>query len=224
MAGKGRLPRVHEWIWPDNATPAFSYQCRLLCEMRSGIAKLSVQIMNETEEITTSPAQLMRIAGDVAGVCGEIVRKTAIIIEGRQYIRVEGWQALATAHGCIAGSRPVEKVDTGYRAIGELRRISDGALLAIAEGFVGEDEIVWFGGINQKGKKYERRHEYSIRAMASTRAISRVCRSAFAHVVVLIDAELQTIPAEEMDSDAPAPKSEDVNRQLQEAAQRRRPR
>jgi hypothetical protein len=187
--------------------------------------------MNEqTEEIQApaTPAQLMQIAGDVASVCGEIVRKTALLIKGRQYIRVEGWQALATAHGCIAGSRAIEKVETGYRAIGELRRISDGQLLGTAEGFVGEDELVWFGGVDQGGKTWPRRHEYAIRAMASTRAISRVCRSAFAHVVILIDAELQTTPAEEMDSfDAPPPKkslTEDVNRQLQEAAQRRGPR
>jgi len=183
--------------------------------------------VNETEQLqTTTPAQLMQIAGDVASVCGEIVRKTAITIKGRQYIRVEGWQALATAHGCVAGSRAVEKVETGFRAIGELRRISDGTLLAIAEGFVGLDELVWFGGQDQGGKVYPPRHEYAIRAMASTRAISRVCRSAFAHCVVLIDAELSTMPAEEMDPfDAPAPKgslSDDVNRQLQEAAQRRR--
>jgi hypothetical protein len=185
--------------------------------------------MNETEEIqASSPAQLMQIAGDVAAVCGEIVRKTAISIKGRQYIRVEGWQALATAHGCIAGSRAVEKVETGYQAIGELRRISDGALLATAEGFVGKDELTWFGGVDQGGKAWPARHEYAIRAMAQTRAISRVCRSAFAHVVILIDAELQTTPAEEME-DAPSPKqslTDDVNRRLQQiaAAQRIRSR
>jgi hypothetical protein len=195
-------------------------------------AALQRNDMSETqiqEQTSSSPAQLMQIAGDVAAVCGEIVRKTAILIKSRQYIRVEGWQALATAHGCIAGSRAVEKVETGFRAIGELRRISDGALLATAEGFVGHDEVVWFGGEDLGGKIWPARREYAIRAMAATRAISRVCRSAFAHVVVLIDAELQTTPAEEMDSfDAGAPPkkslSDDVNRQLQEAAERRRPR
>src|SRR3546814_4663117 len=34
--------------------------------------------------------------------------------------------------------------------------------------------------------------------MAQTRAISRACRSAFAHVVVMIDADLATTPAEEV--------------------------
>src|SRR5436190_21320131 len=115
--------------------------------------------MNNQEQqlsTTVNPAQLMQISTDVAAVCGEIVKKTAIQIKGRRYIRVEGWQALATAHGCVAGSRDVERVEHGYRAIGELRRITDGALLGTAEGFVGEDEVVWFGGKDQGGKTWPR--------------------------------------------------------------------
>ena len=180
-----------------------------------------------------NPAQLMQLSNDVAAVCGEIVRKTALQIKGRRYVRVEGWEAIATAHGCLASSRDVERVEGGYRAIGELRRIADGALLGMAEGFVGEDECVWFGGKDQGGKTWPRRHDYAIRAMAQTRSISRVCRSAFAHVVVLIDAEISTTPAEEMADSIDAASSspnkpvkydqEDlVNSQLQEAALRKR--
>jgi len=190
---------------------------------------------NQAEEkqvlATINPAQLMQISTDVAAVCGEIVKKTAIQIKGPRYIKVEGWQALATAHGCVAGSRDVERVASGYRAIGELRRITDGALLGTAEGFVGEDEVVWFGGKDQGGKTWPRRHDYAIRAMAQTRAISRVCRSAFAHCVVLIDADHSTTPAEEADSIVDVTSSpkkpvkhdqEDlVNCELQEAAHRK---
>jgi hypothetical protein len=68
---------------------------------------------------------------------------------------------------------------------------------------------VWFGGgMNPKTKQpYENRPMYAKRAMAQTRAVSRVCRSAFAFVVVLIDSGLSTTPYEEMadlviDSDA----------------------
>jgi hypothetical protein len=161
--------------------------------------------MNDQEQkqlyaTAINPARQMQISNDVAAVCGEIVKKTAIQSKGRRYIKVEGWQALATAHGCVAGSRDVEKVEGGFRAIGELRRIGDGALIGSAEGFVGEDEVVWFGGKDAGGKTWPRRHDYAVRAMAQTRAISRVCRSAFAHCVVLIDADLSTTPAEEADS------------------------
>jgi len=101
-----------------------------------------------------NPSQLMQISSDVASVCGEIVRRTALSIKGRQYVRVEGWQAIASAHGCIAGCREVERVDGGVRALAELRRISDGALLAVAEGFVGKDELVWYGGQDKGGKTW----------------------------------------------------------------------
>jgi hypothetical protein len=139
-----------------------------------------------------------RQATDVAGVCKDIVHATAQSIGGRKYVRVEGWQAIATAHGCVASARDVEKIDGGWRAIGEVRRMDTGATIATAEGFLGEDEPVW-----------AKRPEYAKRAMAQTRAISRACRSAFAHVVVLIGGGLETTPAEEVPAegfhDSPKP-------------------
>ena len=122
-----------------------------------------------------------------ASICKAIVTKTAITIQNRKYVRVEGWQAIAVAHGCIASSKDVEKTETGIRAIGEVRRMTDGLVLSTAEGFVGNDEATW-----------GQRDEYAKRAMAQTRAISRACRSAFAHVVVMMDAGLETTPAEEI--------------------------
>jgi len=162
-----------------------------------------------SEELTVAnPSLQMRQATDVAGLCGEIVKKTAINIQGRKYVKVEGWMAIATAYGCVAGATNVQQVHGGVAATGELRKISDGTLVATAEGFVGEDETTWFGGekevrdkTTQTGwatRKFPPRQMYAIRAMAQTRAISRVCRSAFAHVVVLIDTNLSTTPAEEI--------------------------
>jgi len=181
----------------------------------------------EKQLAAVNPAQLFQVSRDVAAVCGEIVRRQTIRIKGRRYIRVEGWQALATAHGCIASARDVEKVEGGFKAIGEIRRMSDGLLLGSAEGFVGSDEAVWFGGQDQGGRTWPRRPEYAIRAMAQTRAISRVCRSAFAHVVILIGSDLETCPAEEIEQtedQKPLEYSEQelVNTELQSAAQRRR--
>lgn len=142
-----------------------------------------------------------RMSTDAAEICRAIVKATAKTIEKRQYVCVEGWQAIAVAHGCAASSRQVERIEGGFRAIGEVRRMSDGVVIAEAEGFVGEDEPVWFGGEGisyGKPKTYRKRPDYAIRAMTQTRAISRACRSAFAHVVVMIDASLSTTPAEEM--------------------------
>lgn len=145
----------------------------------------------DTLPAVQSGKEVYSLSTNAAGLCGAIVKQTAQDIKGKKYVRVEGWQAIATAHGCVASSRDVEKVDGGIKAIGEIRRMVDGSLIATAEGFVGDDEKTWAS-----------RPEYARRAMAQTRAISRVCRSAFAHVVVLIDAGLQTTPAEEIPTDA----------------------
>lgn len=139
-----------------------------------------------------------RASTDAAGMCRDIVVATASNIQGRKFVSVEGWQAIAIAHGCTAGARDVERVEGGVRAIGEIRRMSDGAILSTAEGFVGEDEATWYGGDNGRGRTLPKRPDYAIRAMAQTRAISRACRSAFAHVVVMMNAGLSTTPAEEV--------------------------
>ncbi|MBC7169023.1 hypothetical protein [Phenylobacterium sp.] len=159
----------------------------------------------------TSNVEAYRASTDAANLCKEIVVASALEIQDRKYVRVEGWQAIAIAHGCTASARDVERVEGGVRAIGEVRRMSDGAVIAEAEGFVGEDEPTWYGGTVRAWKWGERRGEkvwydkelpkradYAIRAMAQTRAISRACRSAFAHVVVMMNAGLSTTPAEEV--------------------------
>jgi hypothetical protein len=133
-------------------------------------------------------ATSFRASTNAASLCGEIVRKTAKPIQGRKYVTVEGWQAIAIAHGCTASARDVEAITGGIRAIGEVRRMSDQAVISVAEGFLGDDEGMW-----------AKRPLFARRAMAQTRAISRACRSAFAHVVVMIDADLGTTPAEEME-------------------------
>jgi hypothetical protein len=148
-----------------------------------------------------SAVETYRTSTNAADLCGSIVKATAKDIQGRKYVCVEGWQAIAIAHGCAATSCGVERIEGGVRAIGQVRRMDTGTVIAEAEGFVGEDEPVWFGGEGisfGKRKTYQKRPDFAIRAMAQTRAISRACRSAFAHVVVLIDKDLGTTPAEEM--------------------------
>jgi hypothetical protein len=132
-----------------------------------------------------------------------IIDETAVSLQGRKYIRVEGWQSIAVAHNCFAGIEVVRKeADGGYSAVAVVKDATTGHELTRAEGYVGPDEMTWFGGINSKGRTLQKRPDYAIRAMAQTRAISRACRSAFSHVVVLINQQhkttFATTPAEEM--------------------------
>jgi hypothetical protein len=155
--------------------------------------------MNELVRVEQPNADVRayRASTEAAEICKEIVVATSSNIQGKRYVAVEGWQAIAIAHGCALSARDVEPVDGGVRAIGEVRRMTDGQLIATAEGFVGEDEPTWYGG-QSRGKTLPKRADYAIRAMAQTRAMSRAGRTAFAHVVVMMKAGLATTPAEEM--------------------------
>jgi hypothetical protein len=141
-------------------------------------------------ELTTVESTALtshRAATNAAGLCRELVVKTASKIQGKRYVQVEGWQAIANTFGCVASAKNVERIEGGFRATGQVIRLTDGKVLAEAEGFVGDDEKTWAS-----------RPVFARRAMAQTRAMSRACRSAFAFVVTLMDAGLETTPAEEM--------------------------
>lgn len=139
-------------------------------------------------------AEAYRASTDAAGMCREIVMRTAKNISGRKHVSVEGWEAIAIAHGCAASALDVQRVNdegmSGFKCVGVVRRMSDGQEISRGEGFLGDDEQMW-----------AKRPVYARRAMTQTRAISRACRSAFAHVVVMIDQGLSTTPAEEMGHD-----------------------
>jgi hypothetical protein len=162
-----------------------------------------------------SGATLYRVSTDAAALCRDIVLATSVNIQGRKYVNVEGWMAVALAHGCAASSGDVFRHEDGsISATGKVIRIDTGTLISSAEGYVGADEQTWFGGKNAYGKMLPKRADYAIRAMAQTRAISRACRSAFAHVVVMMNVGLSTTPAEEVPEEgfdrsppSPAPKT-----------------
>lgn len=139
--------------------------------------------------IATRQQTSMTLASDTAHDCKSIVSKTAVKIQGKSYICVEGWQAISNRMGCMTSAVNITRCEGGIRATGQVRRIDTGEVIAEAEGFVGDDENTW-----------KNRPEFARRAMAQTRAISRACRSAFAFVVTMMDAGLETTPAEEMPS------------------------
>jgi len=152
--------------------------------------------MSKNEIVTqeNEAALMMQKTNNVADVCRDIVTSTAINIQGKKYVPVEAWQSIATAHGCVAGSEAPhylkEGPDKGYQAKGYITHIATGNVISTAYGFVGEDEVTWAN-----------RAAYAKQAMAQTRAISRACRSAFAHVVVLMNEGLEVTPAEEVPSE-----------------------
>lgn len=151
--------------------------------------------MNEVSTIidTTmqqTPQQVMTMVSQVAAATKSLVGNSIINLQGKKYIKVEGWQAIAAAHGCTVTADEVNAIEGGITALARVRRLRDNAVLGQAEGYVGNDEV------------WGKRPMYARRAMAQTRAISRACRNAFAHVVVAMNSEhatgFETTPAEEV--------------------------
>ena len=144
-----------------------------------------------------APAGVMGRGAAVAAACRQIVLSTTMDLRGKKYIRAEGWQALAAANGLSPRISMVEEMTNGdIRAVCDLIRLSDGETVASSEGFVGTDEPMW-----------QNRPRYARRGLAQTRATSRACRSALAWIVPLLDADLSTTPAEEMEEAVPVSKA-----------------
>lgn len=149
------------------------------------------------------PAEVMSRAEGAARAVRSLILRTAITLQGKRYIPAEGWQSIAATLGLSPVVETVEELPSGdIRAVAVLVRNSDGKALSRAEGYVGTDEVVWFGGttVDRYGNQrtHPRRPRFAIRAMAQTRAVSRACRSALSWVVPLVDESLEVTPAEEM--------------------------
>jgi hypothetical protein len=187
------------------------------------------------ELVLVEPGPLHRLATDVAGLVKDIVTSSVITIDKRRYVKVEGWQAIANGFGCVASARDVQRVFdeasgdfVGFKAIGEVHRMSDHAIISQSEGFIGTDEPRWFGGTamvwdketrRRVQKVYEPAPEYAARSMVQTRAIGRACKAAFAFVVAMIDKNFSTTPAEEMEpGDEPSGSEREVVRGTNHAA------
>lgn len=185
--------------------------------------------MSETGLVPVEqPRELMVRGQSVATACKEIVMRCSVHFAGRRYIQAEGWQALASLSGLTPRIEAVEEMEGGdVRALCSLVRISDGEIMARAEGFVGTDEPVWFGGTVTdkwgKTKVLPKRSKFAIRAMAQTRATSRACRTALAWLVPLVDSSLATTPAEEMPIDVETSGSEPEVQQGSDFQQARHP-
>lgn len=138
------------------------------------------------------PADQVRQATELANVLSDVVKKQALfsLIQGKKYIKAEGWQTL----GCFLGITPKERsvsrlADGSYEAYVDLVKFSDGTVVGGASSFCSRSENRW-----------AKSDEYAIRSMAITRATGKAYRTSFAWIVTL--AGYQPTPAEEMPFDA----------------------
>ncbi len=151
------------------------------------------------QQAVLSPQQAIARASEVAALIADAIKQRgwSLTIEGREYVRVEGWQLLATMLGCTPYVTQVwrEERDDGYVYVSrcEIRRLSDGQAVASGEGLCASGETLR----KRDGSIIARWHdEYAVRAMAQTRAVGRAMRNAYGGIIAM--AGYAPTPAEEM--------------------------
>ena len=136
------------------------------------------------------PREIVAQATEEANVLAGVIEKQKLfsMIQGKRFVKVEGWVTLATLRGCLPREVEVQELPEGrYVAIVELVRMSDGAVLTRASAECGgAGDTIWMS-----------RPSNARRSMAITRATGKAARVAFSWVMAL--AGFEVTPAEEMD-------------------------
>lgn len=129
-------------------------------------------------------------ASDVATAVASVVedRKLFTPIQGKKYVRVEGWTTMGALLGVfpqIEWSRAVEREGVyGYEARAVVKTLA-GAVVSAGDAECWSDERNW-----------SNRDRYALRSMAETRATGKAMRVALSWVMAL--AGYEATPAEEM--------------------------
>lgn len=143
-----------------------------------------------------SPQELVASATGAAETLAAVIesQKLYVTLQGRRFVRCEGWTTLAAMLGTMPREVGVEEMDGIYVATVELVRVADGMVLTRASAECGApDELD-----RQGNPTWSARPRYARRSMAITRATAKACRIAFSWVVTL--AGFEPTPAEEMES------------------------
>lgn len=157
-----------------------------------------------------APKEQVKFASEIAEVLANIIdrQKLYSLIQGKKYVKVEGWQTLGTFLGIIPKERSVTRLSDGsYEAFVDLIKFADGkvvgggsALCSIAE------------------KRWSSADEYARRSMAITRATGKAFRSAFSWIITLAGYEAtpeEEIPRTEAPKNVSAPtKARDLKSEI----------
>jgi hypothetical protein len=135
---------------------------------------------------TDDPEEVVVRATKIAGALANVIRKQKLAtnIQGKEYVRVEGWTLLGSMLGVFPVETWTKPLENGWEARVEARRGDQ--VIGAAEAMCTRDE-----------KRWKDADEYAIRSMAQTRATAKAMRLPLSFVMQL--AGYAVTPAEEMD-------------------------
>ena len=145
-------------------------------------------------------AGMVQSAADIATALAGVIaaQGLASTIQGRSFVKCEGWLSLARMNGCLpyeVSNAPDPDRPGVYVAVMQLRTIRDGQVIAQASAECGDPDEVDRNG----NPVWSERPAYARRSMAATRATSKVCRLAFSWIMAM--AGYEVTPAEEVPVD-----------------------
>ena len=152
-----------------------------------------------------SASALVQGAREMAGALADVIerQRLSVGIQGRKYVKVEGWTTLGVMLGVVPREVSTVEQDGIYTATVELVRMNDGACIGRASAECGSpDELDRYGK-----PVWSSRPRYARRSMAQTRATGKACRLAFSWIMAL--AGYEPTPAEEM-PDTRQPSDDDL--------------
>ena len=145
-----------------------------------------------------NPKALVAQATEVATALGGVIEQQKLFsnIQGKRFVKCEGWTTLAAMLGVTPREVSVTEQDGIFTATVALCRLVDGAEVGRASAECGSpDELD-----RQKRPLWANRPRYARRSMALTRATAKACRLSFSWVMAMSGFEVtpaEEIPAEE---------------------------
>ncbi len=136
-------------------------------------------------------------AAEVATVLKDIIDKQKLysMIQGKKYVRLEGWVTLGSMLGVMPREKEARELDDGsWEAVVELYNIRTGMVVGQGSALCGVDE-----------KRWANAERYARKSMAVTRATGKAYRLGFSWIMTM--AGYETTPAEEMPQDYRAPQT-----------------
>lgn len=149
----------------------------------------ALQVSSTRDLIMGSPVERVQQATEIAKILAPLIRDRRLftMIQGREYVRYEGWTVLGAMLGVFPFTEWTRPLSEGGWEARVVARTMAGDTVGAAEAMCNRDERNWSD-----------RDEYALRSMAQTRAGGKALRMPLGWIMQL--AGYEATPAEEMDA------------------------
>lgn len=161
-----------------------------MAEQKGTAVQVAPQMAVTNFDQEAGPRKIVERGLEYAKVLAEVIEKKHLFkeINGKKYVRVEGWQLLGSFMQISPREKQVTFDGKDFEAVIELVNTRTGVVVGQGSARCGQADKAW------KGRELNAQ-----RSMAITRAVSKAFRNSFSWIMALTDGGFEVTPAEEMD-------------------------